>query len=103
MVRRRRAKIVTFEQYRSGASIAPWTREMKASNRLQLSSRARAARLALLFGMVVVWSVVVLGLAAWRARDLVGAAHVADATAFDSRVTGRRLVARVLDNAATTE
>lgn len=35
---------------------------MKASNRLQLSSRARAARLALLFGMVVVWSVVVLGL-----------------------------------------
>jgi hypothetical protein len=62
MVRRRRAKIVTFEQYRPGAAIAPWTREMKASNRLQLSSRARAARLALLFGMVVVWSVVVFGL-----------------------------------------
>jgi hypothetical protein len=36
--------------------------DMKASNRLQLSSRARAARLALLFGMVVAWSVVVLGL-----------------------------------------
>jgi hypothetical protein len=35
---------------------------MNASNRLQLSSRARAARLALLFGMVVAWSVVVLGL-----------------------------------------
>jgi len=35
---------------------------MKSSNRLQLSSRVRAARLALLFGMVVVWSVVVLGL-----------------------------------------
>ncbi len=35
---------------------------MKTPNRLQLSSRARAARLALLFGMVVVWSVVVFGL-----------------------------------------
>ena len=35
---------------------------MNASNRLQLSSRTRAARLALLFGMVVVWGVVVLGL-----------------------------------------
>jgi len=35
---------------------------MNATNRLQLSSRARAARLALLFGMVVVWSVVVFGL-----------------------------------------
>ena len=40
--------------------------------------------------------------AAWRARDLVGAAHVADAAAFDSRVTGRRVV-RVLDIAAATE
>jgi hypothetical protein len=58
----RRAKIVSFEQYRPGASIALRTSEMKASNRLQLSSRARAARLALLFGMVVVWSVVVFGL-----------------------------------------
>ena len=38
------------------------TADMKVSNQLQLSSRARAARLALLFGMVVVWSVVVLGL-----------------------------------------
>jgi hypothetical protein len=62
IVRQRRAKIVTFEQYGPGASIAAWTGEMKASNRLQLSSRARATRLALLFGMVVVWSVVVLGL-----------------------------------------
>ena len=35
---------------------------MKTRNRLQLSSRARATRLALLFGMVVVWGVVVLGL-----------------------------------------
>jgi hypothetical protein len=35
---------------------------MTASNRLRLSSGTRAARLALLFGMVVVWGVVVLGL-----------------------------------------
>jgi hypothetical protein len=62
MVRHCRAKIVSFEQYRPGASIAHWTGEMKASNRLQLSSRARATRLALLFGMVVAWGVVVLGL-----------------------------------------
>ena len=66
---------------------------MKASNRLQLSSRARAARLALLFGMVVVWSVVVFGLLPGE-REIVGvgAPHVADAAAHDSRVTGRRLI-----------
>jgi hypothetical protein len=33
---------------------------MTAPNRLQLSSRARATRLALIFGMVVVWGVVVV-------------------------------------------
>ena len=35
---------------------------MTAPNQLQLSLRTRATRLALLFGMVVVWFVVVLGL-----------------------------------------
>jgi hypothetical protein len=35
---------------------------MTPSNRLRLSSGTRAARLALLFGMVVVWSAVVFSL-----------------------------------------